>query len=107
MFDRDAAWAWMAESAGTRYGWTDFFRDGIRRHTFYPINRLAARPNSNDPRVPRFCSERVAAALRQFGGPVFKEFDCDVEPGDVDDESCMTYIGTLYATAAQANAAIS
>lgn len=95
-YDGDAAFAWSCRGAGSSYGWLDLARVGCRRYACWPLDRLPAVPNSDDPRFPRDCSCRVHAATRLHGGRILKAKDCDVVPGDFSDPRFFAYRGTLY-----------
>jgi hypothetical protein len=88
----DRAWDFMVRAAGTAYGWRHILRIWARRRLGWIV---FATPNSDDPRVDRFCSELVHAALRQGGVPPVKTFDADVAPADLD-WTPMLYLGTVF-----------
>ena len=104
-FDGEAAFAWMARAANSRYGWSHLWRVLCRRHLCWPFDRLPPIANSEDPRAKRDCSAQVHAALRLNGGPTLKLNDCDCEPGDLANPKFLEYRWTLYATAAEVDAA--
>jgi len=96
LYDGRSAFAWACRGAGSKYGWWDLFRVLCRRYLPWPFNRLPPVPDSQDPLAKRDCACRVHAAIRSFGGPRVKLFDCEAVPGDFTDPKLFDYVGTLY-----------
>jgi hypothetical protein len=89
----DLAWAFMCRAAGSRYSWRHILRVFLRRKLG---ERIPPLPNSESPQCPRDCSALVHAAIQHGGGPKFREFDCDVVPGDLANPKFCTYKWTLF-----------
>lgn len=96
--DRAAAVRAMKRLAGTRYGWRDLARVGLRR---LPLVRWLLAPVTDDranggPAAPRFCSQAVAWACRAGGlDPVPNLPDRLTEPGDLARSNLFRYRFTL------------
>ena len=101
-FRADDTWTFMCHAAGSRYGWNHLARVWARRRLG---NWIPAIANSDDPIWPRDCSALIHAALRAGNGPQLRAHDCDVVPGDYAVSSQFVYVGTLYWSTDQAEAA--
>ena len=95
-FNRTLAVQTMKRFTGTRYGWWNVIRLGLRR---LPIVRWLVRPvtdDSSNGRYPPFCSQAVAIACRAGGvDPVPNLADRMTEPGDLARSTFFRYRFTL------------
>jgi len=95
-FDRAVAVRRMKRFTGTRYGWWNVFRVGLRR---LPVVRWLVQPITNDladGTHPPFCSQAVAVAYRAGGvDPVPNLADRLTEPGDLARSPFFRYRFTL------------
>jgi len=87
------AWAFICRAAGSPYSFRHISRGAVRRFIASAIPPI---PNSDLPQWPRSCSALVHAAMRCAGGPILREYDCDVSPADLSDARFFRYIATLY-----------
>lgn len=102
-YSGDAAWTFVCHAAGASYGWRHLITAWLRRRLAW-LFPTAAAPNSDEPDVPRFCSQLVHAALRAGDGPQVTDLDCDVAPGDLADPGEFQFLFTLFATPDQVRA---